>query len=425
MGTFEFCSERILATSYDKNAKIRLRTGGSIGKISSRQCNKLEEGDGVYWDIHRNADDPKDEGVQLPVKYRYRSPVVFEFHTRGKRKADAYALVWLHHLIDNEETPINIPIWRCEKGPTAARVTQNYITEANCTNEIGLDDLKEVGRLQFRARFKAGMDESHEAFIQDNDSRETYETWEACVAEGVRTRKVDKEVSDLVQQLHEESLTEGRDVLKDASEDEKNRWLARDGTDWSGAFGHDPKAYVDWRGKKRREPGVDEPWRKDPYHPEDFEEGDHAGDDDSDEDDDSDADLGIQDADTHGHAGQMNGTKESNGSMEDGGNLARGKSMDTNRTTSTWASQLSKSSTVSSKEVNKQNKRTEERKQRGLMQWKPARNAKFAKNEAKIGLKKIKHRITGGLDGRQPGVETGKFSLSHVIRVLWFLTLSF
>lgn len=49
------------------------------------------------------------------------------------------------------------------------------ITEENCKNEPGLEDLKEVGRLPFRARFKAGTDESHEAFITDNDSRETYE----------------------------------------------------------------------------------------------------------------------------------------------------------------------------------------------------------------------------------------------------------
>lgn len=50
------------------------------------------------------------------------------------------------------------------------------ITEENCKNEPGLEDLKEVGRLPFRTRFKAGTGESHEAFITDNDSRETYET---------------------------------------------------------------------------------------------------------------------------------------------------------------------------------------------------------------------------------------------------------
>lgn len=400
VGTFEFTSERILATGYDKNAKIKLRTGGSVGVISSQQCNKLEDGNGVYWTTNHGEEHSNNPTVRLPVKYRYRSPIVFEFHTQGKRKADTYAVIWLRHFIDNEEMPINIPIWRCDKASTAARITQNYITEANYKKEIGLDDLVEVGRLQFKGRFEAGMDESHEQFIQDNDSRETYETWEACVAEGVRKRKVEKEIPDVVQQLHKESLAEGRDVLKEASEEDKKKWLSKDGTDWSGAFGQDPKAYVDWQGKKRREPGVEEPWRSDPYQPEDLEEGEHPGDYDDDEDDSTD-DLGIQDAETMRHENDMNGVKETS----DDDNLARSKSMDTNCTTTT---KMSKTSTMSSKEVNKQNRKTEHRKQRGLMQWKPARNAKFAKDQGKIGLRKLKNKITGGLEGRQPGVETGE-----------------
>lgn len=40
------------------------------------------------------------------------------------------------------------------------------------------------------------------------------------------------------------------------------------------------------------------------------------------------------------------------------------------------------------------------------MQWKPARNLKFAKDEGVIGIRKLKNKITGGLEGRQPGVET-------------------
>jgi len=45
------------------------------------------------------------------------------------------------------------------------------------------------------------------------------------------------------------------------------------------------------------------------------------------------------------------------------------------------------------------------------MQWKPARNAKFAMDGGKLGLKKLTKRVTGGLEGRQPGVETGMFML--------------
>lgn len=233
VGTFEFTSEKILATGYSSHTKLKMRTGGSTGSIGRAHCEKTEEGDGIFWDISKK--DGKNN-VRLPVKHRYRSPIIFEFHTKGKRKADAYAVVWLHHLEDNKEEGINIPIWKTDKG---MRLTQNYITEENF-KEIPDIDVQEVGRLQFRGRFKAGTDEDHEKFVSDNDSRETMETWEACHAEGVRTRGVSKELPPAVKELHEQSLTQGRDVLANADEGEKKKWMSKDGTDWSGAFGEDP-----------------------------------------------------------------------------------------------------------------------------------------------------------------------------------------
>lgn len=371
VGTFEFTSPRILALNYKHHASLKLRTGGSSGKIGKTQARALDEGDGYYWDLTRRHEK---NNVKLPVKYRYRSPVIFEFHSG--RKADAYAIVWLQHLIDNEDVPVNIPIWKTKN---AQRLTQNYVTEDNLRSKLepGLDDVEEIGRLQFRGRFRPGMDESHGAFVADNNTRETFETWEACFAEGVRTRTVDKETPDVVQQLHEESLTEGRDVLKSASDREKKQWLNRDGTDWSGAFGHDPKAYMDSNGNKRREPGAEPPLH-DPVDP--------SSDDDSD-DNDSDSDLGIQD-----------GSSKSRFSRDTRG--TNGASMDDS------ASGRPNIGGMSQKDANKQSKRTEERKHRGMMQWKPARNLKFAKDEGVLGLRKIKNKMTGGLDSRKPDVET-------------------
>jgi Ca2+-dependent lipid-binding protein len=360
VGTFEFAQNNIIrAEGYDANTRIKLRTGGSVGDIPRNLCEK--SGNGVSWDLSKDTTGE----IRLPVKYRYRSPVVFEFHTAGKRKADAYATFWLQQLVDNEETDIDIPIWTTSQ---PQRLIQNYITESNCQSEPGLEDIKEVGRLKFRARFKAGMDESHGRFVADNDARETYETWEACLAEGVRERIVEKEIPEQVQQLHEKSLTEGRDVLKG----DGKRWKTKDGTDWSGAFGKDPAQYAVGGSHNV-----------------------HEDDDTFDEDDSTDVedtssgtvDLGIQDAgnppDEPGRLSTTSNTTTASGSM---GN------------------------------VNKQNKRTEERKHRGLNQWKPVRNAVFAKDQSMLGLAKLKKKITGGLDGRQPGVESGKlFIISFTI----------
>ena len=334
VGTFEFASDRILALSYHSNAKLKMRTGGSVGQIGRTQCRKLAEGDGMFWDITKK--DGKNN-VRLPVKYRYRSPVVFELHVTGKRGAAAYAVIWLHHLVDNTEVDINIPIWTTKMG---ARLTQNYITEENVrAKEIpGLEDLQEVGRLQFRCQFKAGTDEDHQAFIVDNDSRETFETWEACLAEGVRDKRVTSDLPDRIQELHDQSLTEGRDVLKQADPEERRKWLAKDGQDWSGAFTHDPKAYMDSKGRKRAEPGADAPVH-DPHVPSD--DDDHIGE--GVDDSDSSSDIGLQDAEN------ASGGKEMYGSSE--GTPTNG--------------------TIKQKDA--ENKRTEKRKNRGLMQWKPVR----------------------------------------------------
>lgn len=224
VGTFEFTSDRILATGYNANSKLKLKTGGSSGKIPRTQSQKTEEGDGVFWDIAKKGGK---NNIRLPVRYRYRSPVIFEFRAANKRKVDAYAVVWLHHLEDNKEENISIPIWTTDKG---MRLTQNYITEDNFRDVPDIR-IEEVGRLQFRGRFKAGMDEDHSNFVTDNDSRETQETWEAYHSEGVREIMVTKEMPPAIQELHDQSLTQARDVLSQAEEGEKKKWMAKDETD--------------------------------------------------------------------------------------------------------------------------------------------------------------------------------------------------
>ena len=412
VGTFEFTSERIVAQGYSHNAAIKLRTGGSVGRIGRSVASSIREGgSGHYWDLLHK--DHKGD-VKLPVRYRYRSPVIFEFHRANHRSADAYALVWLQNFIDNEDTPVDVPIWTTKN---SARLTQNFITEdyLKSVGPIeGLEDLQEVGRLQFHGRFKAGMDETHEQFISDNNTRETYETWEACLAEGVRGKIVEKQVPEVVQQLHDESLVEARDALKHADEREKRKWLTKTGTDWSGAFGHDPKAYVNTAsGQKKREPGAEEPLH-DPYNPSS----------DEDDDDDSDSDLGIVDAsnmspaararggsNTHNNHSHNSNSKANNNNSHnippfDPEHAHGQRNVDATQDNASINKSTIADSNVEDGDINRQNKRTEERRHRGLMQWKPARNAKFAKDEAKIGIRKLKNKLVGGLNGRQPDVET-------------------
>ncbi|CAG7937312.1 unnamed protein product [Penicillium olsonii] len=375
VGTFEFAGEKIIAQNFGRQTKIKLRTGGSVGKITRHKCH-VEGSDAVF----DTSDETFRDSLRMPVKHRYRSPIVFEFHVQGKRSAVAYAVYWLQHLVDNEETDINVPIWTTKMGE---RLTQNYITEENwkAKQVPGLEDLTEIGRLQFRGKFSPGIDESHERFVVDNDSRETFETWEACMAQGVRTRTVEIEVPDEVREKHEQSLIDGRDVLKQASPSERRRWIDYDGHDWSGAFGHDPRAYTDSVGRKIAEPGRDGP-RHDPYTPPPL-KGQPA------------SQPTFQNPEEH----------ESSESEEEEENSSLSTGPSTIGDTAGGAS--SSQASVSTSQMNKANKRSEQRQHRGPMQWRPARNAAFAKDEAKFAFRKLKKKVgAGDLTGREPDVET-------------------
>ncbi|KAL4882080.1 hypothetical protein BJY04DRAFT_53207 [Aspergillus karnatakaensis] len=407
VGTFKFTSNNITAQGLNHKAKIRVRTGGSSKKIPKHVCSA--NADNSTFDLS-NID------VRLPVKHRYRSPVVFEFVTAGKRGVTGYACLWLQHLIDNEDIDIDIPIWATKNGK---RLTQNYITEDNLENKRspGLEDIHEIGRLRFRCTFSPGIDESHEHFVVDNHSRETFETWEACVSEGVRSRHIAAEVPERTEQMHEKSLLQGRDILKVADEKERKRWIDKEGHDWSGAFGEDPVKQL-----------KDQQQTVKPKHPHEDLSGGGPGQGDGvmhlpeEEDEGSQSDTSDSSNEAEGpelpaqHPAAMNNTaaqKDNDSGIAIANSdptapavisepRASINTVQTDTTTNTAASSSTMSTTASKKAA----KRSEQRQQRGMMQWKPARNAVFAKDEAKYALRKVRQKFGGDLAGREPDIET-------------------
>ncbi|KAI1800824.1 hypothetical protein F4811DRAFT_564431 [Daldinia bambusicola] len=393
VGTFEFTSDKITSTftgSGKGKVKLKLRTGGSSATVKREQCSA--EGGVLDWNISGVTNNSR---PRLPVRYRYRSPVFFEFHLPGKRHVEYFAAVWLQELVDNEDKDFDIPVWKCNN---ATRLSQNYITQDNFRS---IPDLKieEVGRLRFRGRFKAGTDRDHLRFVSDNDSRETIETWEACFAEGVRKEEVTKELPPSVQKLHEDSLTKTRDVLATAPEEERRKWLARDGTDWTGAFGQDPADIMaGGEGRDETEYETDADSEDVPDIPDTTDEPTpmplshdpvasaqlHQSKD----------ELGVQDATT----ASPRASDDTSG---------RPSTSDSVATTSTTASTRSKASSlnpIAQYRSYKERSRDLHRQHRGLMQWRPLRNAQFAKDEAKFAVRRVTHM--GALSGRQPDVET-------------------
>lgn len=369
IGTFEFLSDKITITGYNRNARLRLRTGGSSANIKKSSM-QSEEG-GISFKLE-GENEETGQKVRLPVRHRYRSPIFFELHPSGtKRGADAVAALWLLELTDGEEKDFDIPLVKCSNN---LRYSQNYITSETYKN-IPDTEIEEIGRIKFRGRFSPGTDTDHVRFVSGNDTRETIETWEACYAEGVRQQEVLTEVPPAIQKLHDESLTQGRDVLAQADEKQKEKWLAKDGTDWSGAFGQDPSELA-----ARKESIADT-------------EGDDQFDEEEYDDDDSDEpDLGLKDAETHGSRDSAENNSNDRASVASHG------------TDGSTSSKKSSKNPIAMYKDYKERSRDLHRKHRGLMQWRPMRNAQFAKNEAKFAVRKVK--TWGALDGREPDVET-------------------
>lgn len=363
IGTFEFLSDTIQAAGLDANhrAKLKIRTGGSSAVVKSDKCTTHEDGS-LAWDVTEQTTSKNEDStpsnniagrVRLPVRYRYRSPVFFEFSTPGKRHTDTFASIWLQDLVDLEEKDFDIPIWRCNNG---MRLSQNYITEANY-HEVPDLRIEEIGRLRFRGRFKPGTDRDHLKFVSDNESRETIESWEACFAEGVRKEHVEAEVPPSIQKLHDASLTQGRDVLAQADEGDKQKWLARDGTDWTGAFGKNPTELI----------GAD---NASSNNNEDEEDDDYDDDASS-----SDVDLGVSDANTNhatdnlSHASSNNqGQGQITPRESVDSSVDQGSPVSPTSTRSVGSTKSSKNPVKKYKEY-KERSRDLHRQHRGLMQW--------------------------------------------------------
>ena len=230
------------------------------------------------------------------------------------------------------------------------------------------------------------MDRDHLRFVSDNDSRETIETWEACFAEGVRGEKVEMEVPPVVKRLHEESLppmpkpSSAPAAASEEGERDKEKWVARDGANWKGAFGGDVDSGSLEDGSQDGEVddgGVDESLSSDEDEVEDVDANTNDGE----------VDLGISDA-SHSK-GKLRETRNSVGdsnSGDEGGNYtwrtSSGASndrslatMDSTATGSTGATDMTSKSASSSKNPIKVYKdyrsrsRDLHRKHRGLMQW--------------------------------------------------------
>ncbi|EPS43590.1 hypothetical protein H072_2387 [Dactylellina haptotyla CBS 200.50] len=367
IGSIELMDDLMTATGPGAqelmNSRIVMSTDCDSNKVPRRLCSN---NDGVAWNLNGLT-------VRIPVRQRYGSSLKMEFYSRRSRKPIAYCIYWLNEIIDNQTTKLSLPVWKTKD---TNALTQNNISSKDINLRENIN-AEQIATFNVTLRFKDGLDESHRSYMDSNDDRETFDAFEACLAEGSRKRIVKRETGATIKKLIAAGATE------DVASDEESEILDENGEKKTvqrpKLRGHEPS-------QTERASGDniimnEEEWKAEVMSVVDSQ--------DEFSDDENVRRIAGDDPDSVEERHDLSSDDDDDG---DGGSKSgdeKGPDPDAKR---------------ARKERKMAEKRQKFRKHRGIMQWKPARNMVFLKDELKVGAQKIKGKF--GMKGRQPGLET-------------------
>lgn len=148
--------------------KLELSTTEASYKAPSSSATIDAKTKSVSWSL------PTDR-VRLPIYHRYASAVVFEIGSGGfafvGQDCDYIAVCWLKDLVDNEETPVRLPVLRSDK---IEQLRQNYINDE--TFKTHSADV--VGYLTCTVVLDSGLDPDHEDHQVTRPDKHRYEAYD-------------------------------------------------------------------------------------------------------------------------------------------------------------------------------------------------------------------------------------------------------
>jgi len=146
-----------------KSDRLKFRTNMARGKMHAVTHHSFshphgngskDSADDAQWKPKNNRP------IRLPVKNRYKQPLVIEFRTKSalKDKTPAFALLWLHAIPDNEAQEIELVVWDGDLKRA----------QVNCLpgTEMG----KKVGMIRIKVTFWRGIGKYHAKYARKGDS---------------------------------------------------------------------------------------------------------------------------------------------------------------------------------------------------------------------------------------------------------------
>jgi len=239
--------------------RIKFRTNMAHAKAYSKKhhysSSTKDDGQAIEWTPRHNRP------IRLPVKNRYRQPLVLEFRTHStfKDSTPAFCVLWLHAIPDNVEQDVELVVW---KGNLKR-------AQVNCLpgDQMG----EKVGMIRLNITFWRGIGKLHAKYIgrgasesmrnmidvlycakdqglidcMVGDSEWLKRRQEGRVPEGKEAYEVETSDSD------SEDSEDGRDDLRvdlENSDDDESvdggRQVERSDTDNSGGMINDVKSYI-------------------------------------------------------------------------------------------------------------------------------------------------------------------------------------
>ncbi|GAA6035910.1 hypothetical protein JCM8097_005158 [Rhodosporidiobolus ruineniae] len=160
--------EPVEGSNFDwKEKKLKLSTLEATQKVPSKAATMTSDR-AIEWDV--------DEDIRLPTTDRYSSALTFDYGgdalTIGPlgNKVDAFAMLWLSELVDDEPKDIRIPVI-VAKSPS---LRANYLNDqTKKTHEYDV-----VGYLSCTVLMDSGLDADFEQYAETQAARHEYEAWD-------------------------------------------------------------------------------------------------------------------------------------------------------------------------------------------------------------------------------------------------------
>jgi hypothetical protein len=185
----------------DKPTKSRLKIRSDLGRTKMYPSDSQGE-----WLLKGKGS--RNQSAFIPVRKRYSSALILEFResTLGPDKSPAFAVMWLHDLVDEESETKVLKVWKGGKGQIA-RAESNY-------DYNGMEEGEQpLGEIEMQLKFWRGLSGYHKRFAASS------------------RRGNMKQVMECLDTITDESLVREEDEVEDNEDEDSSSGNSRSSDD--------------------------------------------------------------------------------------------------------------------------------------------------------------------------------------------------